>query len=423
MQLCDRDGIPLLFLHNVTGFMVGTRVRAQRDHQGRGEDADGPGERHRAEAVGARATPRRAPATTRWRAGPGSRASCSPGRTRARRSWAPSRRSKTLTRGAGRQPATRRATSPTPEELARIASEVGEYFERRSDPYHLTSELRDDGLIDPIDTRNTLGMALSAALNAPIERTPGGVLPDLEPTKRERDDMADEVIYEVRRRRRLADDQPPGGAQRAEQGGPRRPLRRACESFADDDDGRRADPHRGRRQGVLRRRRSQGDGRHGAEGAAEGLPRLPQPDGEDRQADDRRGQRRRLRRRLPARADGRPRDRRRPRDVRDHRGRRSAAASPWASPLPWIVGPRVAMEILLDRRSRSPPSARTSSASSTGSCRSTQLLEEAEAMARAIADNAPLSVRAAKRMVYVSADARLGGRPRRTPTTCTSTCT
>jgi 3-methylcrotonyl-CoA carboxylase beta subunit len=36
--------------------------------------------------------------------------------------------------------------------------------------------MRDDGLIDPVDTRNTLGMALSASLNAPVERTPGGVL-------------------------------------------------------------------------------------------------------------------------------------------------------------------------------------------------------------------------------------------------------
>ncbi len=65
---------------------------------------------------------------------------------------------------------------PTPEELAKIHEEVGDYYERTSHAYHLTSELRDDGLIDPVDTRNTLAMALSASLNAPIERTPGGVL-------------------------------------------------------------------------------------------------------------------------------------------------------------------------------------------------------------------------------------------------------
>ena len=36
--------------------------------------------------------------------------------------------------------------------------------------------MRNDGLIDPTDTRNTLGMSLSVVANAPIERTPGGVL-------------------------------------------------------------------------------------------------------------------------------------------------------------------------------------------------------------------------------------------------------
>jgi 3-methylcrotonyl-CoA carboxylase beta subunit len=70
----------------------------------------------------------------------------------------------------------RQGHDPNPDELEAISKEVGEYFERTSNPYHLTSELRDDGLIDPDDTRNTLGMALSAAFCAPFDRTPGGVL-------------------------------------------------------------------------------------------------------------------------------------------------------------------------------------------------------------------------------------------------------
>jgi 3-methylcrotonyl-CoA carboxylase beta subunit len=70
----------------------------------------------------------------------------------------------------------RQGLEPDPDELARIEAEVGEHFESTANPYHLTSELRDDGLIDPTDTRNTLGMALSAALCAPITRRPGGVL-------------------------------------------------------------------------------------------------------------------------------------------------------------------------------------------------------------------------------------------------------
>jgi 3-methylcrotonyl-CoA carboxylase beta subunit len=41
---------------------------------------------------------------------------------------------------------------------------------------HIEPVPPDDGLIDPTDTRNTLGMALSASLKAPIVRTPGGVL-------------------------------------------------------------------------------------------------------------------------------------------------------------------------------------------------------------------------------------------------------
>jgi 3-methylcrotonyl-CoA carboxylase beta subunit len=65
---------------------------------------------------------------------------------------------------------------PTPEEIKDIVANVGAYFERTAGAYHLTSELRDDGIIDLIDTRNTLGMALSASLNAPITRAAGGVL-------------------------------------------------------------------------------------------------------------------------------------------------------------------------------------------------------------------------------------------------------
>ena len=177
MQLCDRDGMPLLFLHNVTGFMVGTRVRAQRDHQGRREDADGPGERDRAEALGP--VPRLAGRRQLrdGRAAPGTRASCSPGRTRARRSWAPSRRSNTLTRGAGREPERARASDPTPEEIARIAAEVGDYFERDLALLlpHLGPARRRADRPDRHPQHARHG-ALGRRSNAPIERTPGGVL-------------------------------------------------------------------------------------------------------------------------------------------------------------------------------------------------------------------------------------------------------
>ena len=70
----------------------------------------------------------------------------------------------------------RRGEDPGTDEISKIKTEVTAYFESTYHSYYLTSDLRDDGLIDPIDTRNTLAMALSASLNAPIVRTPGGVL-------------------------------------------------------------------------------------------------------------------------------------------------------------------------------------------------------------------------------------------------------
>ena len=97
MQLCDRDGIPLLFLHNVTGFMVG------REYERRGITKDGA----KMLMVQANVTvPKISLLVPRLagrrqlrdgRAAPGTRASSSRGRTRARRSWAPSRPSNTLT--------------------------------------------------------------------------------------------------------------------------------------------------------------------------------------------------------------------------------------------------------------------------------------------------------------------------------------
>lgn len=76
--------------------------------------------------------------------------------------------------------------------------------------------------------------------------------------------------------------------------------------------------------------------------------------------------------------------------------------APWAAPLPWIIGPRVAIELMTTAQ---PIDAQR--AYEIGFVNRVvpyeKLDQEATAMARAIADNAPLSVRAAKRMVYQSA--------------------
>lgn len=84
---------------------------------------------------------------------------------------------------------------------------------------------------------------------------------------------------------------------------------------------------------------------------------------------------------------------------------RVGRGSPWAAPLPWIVGPRAAMEIMLTGE---PIDARR--AYELGFVNrvvpAAELRSEAQALAATIAANAPLSVRAAKSLVYLSAEHR-----------------
>ncbi len=60
-------------------------------------------------------------------------------------------------------------------EIEAIRQPVLEEFQRKSSAYWSTSEIWDDGILDPVDTRNALGMALSAALNTPIKEPSYGV--------------------------------------------------------------------------------------------------------------------------------------------------------------------------------------------------------------------------------------------------------
>jgi enoyl-CoA hydratase/carnithine racemase len=77
--------------------------------------------------------------------------------------------------------------------------------------------------------------------------------------------------------------------------------------------------------------------------------------------------------------------------------------SPWAAPLPWLIPPRVAMEIMVTAE---PITAQR--AYELGLVNKVvplaELRDAAQAMARTIASNAPLSVRAAKSLVYLSAE-------------------
>lgn len=174
MQLCDRDGIALLFLHNVTGFMVG------REYERGGITKNGA----KMLMVQANVTVPKISVLVHASQGAGNYAM-------AGRAWGPRflfawPNSRSATMGSEQAVGVltqvrvaslrRQGLLPDDAELDRIQREVGAHFEATANPYHLTSELRDDGLIDPTDTRNTVGLALSAALCAPIVRRPGGVL-------------------------------------------------------------------------------------------------------------------------------------------------------------------------------------------------------------------------------------------------------
>jgi 3-methylcrotonyl-CoA carboxylase beta subunit len=175
MQLCDRDGIPLLFLHNITGFMVGV------DYERRGITKDGA----KMLMVQANVTVPKLSVFVNASQGAGNYAMT--GRAWKPRflfAWpnarsaimGPEQAVTTLTEVRIASIRREQGRVPTPEEIEAITANVGEYFDRTSGPYHLTSEMRDDGLLDMVDTRNSLGMALSASLNAPIIRMPGGIL-------------------------------------------------------------------------------------------------------------------------------------------------------------------------------------------------------------------------------------------------------
>jgi 3-methylcrotonyl-CoA carboxylase beta subunit len=61
------------------------------------------------------------------------------------------------------------------DEEAAFKAPIREQYEHQGHPYYASARLWDDGVIDPIDTRRVLGLAISAALNAPIESGRYGV--------------------------------------------------------------------------------------------------------------------------------------------------------------------------------------------------------------------------------------------------------
>jgi 3-methylcrotonyl-CoA carboxylase beta subunit len=61
------------------------------------------------------------------------------------------------------------------DEEEKFKAPIRARYETEGDPYHATARLWDDGIIDPVQTRDVLGLAISASLNAPIPETRFGV--------------------------------------------------------------------------------------------------------------------------------------------------------------------------------------------------------------------------------------------------------
>ena len=173
IELCAKRGIPLVFLQNITGFMVGKKV----ENEGIA--------RHGAKMVMAVANAKVPKFTVviGGSFGAGNYGMC--GRAYSPRflwMW-PNARISVM---GGEQAASVLATlrrdaiesrgeSWSPDEEEAFKDPLRAQYEAQGHPYYASARLWDDGVIDPADTRRVLALGISASLNAPLEATEFGV--------------------------------------------------------------------------------------------------------------------------------------------------------------------------------------------------------------------------------------------------------
>ncbi len=173
IELCNQRNTPLVFLQNITGFMVG------RKYENAGIAKDGA---KMVTAVACSHVPKFT-VVIGGSFGAGNYAMC--GRAYgARFLWMwPNARISVM---GGDQAASVLATVKrdgieasgghwSTEEEEKFKTPIRDQYERQGHPYYATARLWDDGIIDPADTRRVLGLAISASLNAPIEPARFGV--------------------------------------------------------------------------------------------------------------------------------------------------------------------------------------------------------------------------------------------------------
>jgi 3-methylcrotonyl-CoA carboxylase beta subunit len=173
IELCNQNRTPLLFLQNITGFMVG------REYEQRGITKDGA---KMIMAVSCSEVPK---FTVMCHGSFGAGNYGMSGRAFDSRflfSWPQSQISvmgaeqaaNTLADVKIRQLA-KHGKKLSAENIAAIRDPVLGDFKRKQSAWWSTSEIWDDGILDPVDTRNALGIALSAALNTPINEPRYGI--------------------------------------------------------------------------------------------------------------------------------------------------------------------------------------------------------------------------------------------------------
>jgi 3-methylcrotonyl-CoA carboxylase beta subunit len=166
IELACQRGIPLLFLQNIAGYMVGKKYEAG------GIAKDG------AKMVTAVATAR-VPKFTfiiGGSYGAGNYGMC--GRAYSPRflwMWPNSRISVMGGEQAAAVLSTVRGNFKSKEDEEAFKKPIRDQYETQGHPYYASARLWDDGVVDPAETRRLLALAISASLNAPIEETKFGV--------------------------------------------------------------------------------------------------------------------------------------------------------------------------------------------------------------------------------------------------------
>ncbi len=173
IELCNQRGVPLVFLQNITGFMVG------QEYEAGGIAKDGA---KMVTAVACSSVPKFT-VIIGGSFGAGNYAMC--GRAYGARflwTWPNARisvmggeQAATVLATVRRDNIERKGGEWAAEDEESFKQPIRDQYEHQGHPYYASARLWDDGVIDPVDTRNVLGLGISASMNQPYGRPDWGV--------------------------------------------------------------------------------------------------------------------------------------------------------------------------------------------------------------------------------------------------------